>query len=421
MNGAATVRQAAVLVGGLGTRLGALAAETPKPLLEVGDRPFLAWLLRELCRYGVEQVLLLAGHGAEQVRAAAPALRAALPRPLHVTVLEEPTRAGTGGALHHARTHLDERFLLLNGDSLFDANLAALLADAAGDPVDVLGRLLLRRVEAAGRYGVVTIEADRITAFAERPPPGATGSGLMNAGIAVLSRALAEACAPVCSLEGDVLPALAQTGALRGTERGGWFIDIGVPEDLSRAQAELAGRLLGRPALILDRDGVLNVDHGYVGSRERLEWTAGARAALRTACERGWHVFVATNQSGVARGYYDEAAVRALHAHMADVLRRAGGTIDDWRYCPTHPQGSVAAYARDHPWRKPQPGMLRDLIRAWALDPARCLMLGDQETDMQAAAAAGIEGVLFDGVLSPGGDLLACVTRLLDSRAGRAA
>ncbi len=409
----ATIRQAAVLVGGLGTRLGALASETPKPLLAIGDRPHLAWLLRELCRYGVEEALLLAGHLAARVREAVPALAAALPRPLRLTVIEEPAPAGTGGALRRALPRLDERFILLNGDLLFDTNLAALLAAAAADPPGTLGHLLLRQVDDARRYGVARLAGGRITGFA---PSGDSGPALIHGGVAVLSRSVAERCGGTGSLERDVMPALAAAGALRGTVCGGWFIDIGIPADLARARAELPGRLLGRPALILDRDGVLNVDHGYVGTRERLDWIPGARAAVRAACGRGWHVFVATNQSGVARGYFDEDAVRALHAHMAETLRQAGGTVDDWRYCPTHPQGVVAAHVREDDRRKPGPGMLRSLMRAWALDPAGCVMLGDQASDMQAAAAAGIDGVLFCG-----GDLHAAVTMLLDRRAAATA
>ena len=125
--------------------------------------------------------------------------------------------------------------------------------------------------------------------------------------------------------------------------------------------------MLRRRALFLDRDGVINVDHGYVGSRERFEWMPGAREAIRAATDAGWHVFVVTNQSGVARGLLRaRPTVQALHAWMADEMRRAGGTIDDLRYCPFHPEAVLAAY-RDqaHPWRKPAPGMLLDLIRAW--------------------------------------------------------
>ena len=402
----ASVRQCAILAGGLATRLGALAAETPKPVLPVGDRPFLGWLLQEISRFGVEEALLLTGHLSDRVEASVRAIAAELPRPLRLEFTLEPMRAGTGGALFHARDRLDDRFLLCNGDSLFDCNLAGLLADAASDPEDVVGRMVLRRLDDASRYGVVETDGDRVVAFRERGAPGAAGT--INAGIYLFDRRVLDSVTSACSLERDVMPRLAKKGALRGTLARGYFIDIGIPEDFSRAQAELP-KVLRRRALFLDRDGVINIDHGYVGTRERFEWMPGARAAIRMATERGWHVFVITNQAGVARGYYDEAAVRALHAWMEDEVRAAGGTIDDIRYCPFHPEAPLAEYRRASDWRKPGPGMLLDLLHAWRLDPARCVMVGDKPIDMTAAAAAGIAGHLFAG-----GDLRQFVAPLLE-------
>src|SRR5580658_1054912 len=106
------MRQCAVLAGGLATRLGAITAEVPKPLLPIGDRPFLAWLLAELSRFGIEDVLLLTGHLSGRMQASVRDLASVLPRHLRIDVSEEPVRAGTGGALFHARARLDERFLL---------------------------------------------------------------------------------------------------------------------------------------------------------------------------------------------------------------------------------------------------------------------------------------------------------------------
>ena len=207
--------------------------------------------------------------------------------------------------------------------------------------------------------------------------------GVINGGVYLFDRRLVDHLRPACSLEADVLPGLAAAGALRGTVADGYFRDIGVPDDFARAQTEIPA-LLRRTALFLDRDGVLNVDHGYVGSRDRFEWMPGALDAIRHATQAGWHVFIVTNQSGVARGHYDEAAVRDLLDWIGDQARQAGGTIDDARYCPYHPDAAVEAYRQAHPWRKPLPGMLLDLMRAWELDPARCVMIGDQATDMQA-------------------------------------
>jgi D-glycero-D-manno-heptose 1,7-bisphosphate phosphatase len=118
-----------------------------------------------------------------------------------------------------------------------------------------------------------------------------------------------------------------------------------------------------------------------------------------------------TNQSGVAKGLYTEDDVRVMLAWIADEARRHGGTIDDERWCPYHEGGSVAAYAQPSPWRKPAPGMLLDLIRKWELDPERCVMIGDQQIDMQAAAAAGLAGRMF-----PGGNLLDFIRPMLSGK-----
>lgn len=234
--------------------------------------------------------------------------------------------------------------------------------------------MVLRQLADASRFGVVTRDGDRITGFSERPPPD-TG-GIINAGIYVFRRHLVDSLSPQCSLEGDILPHLATGAALRGTLSGGYFRDIGTPEDFACAQAEIP-HPLRRRAVFFDRDGVLNIDHGYVGTRQRFEWMPGALEAIRYVTEARWHVFVVTNQSGVARGHYDEAAV-------------------------------VDAYHRVSGWRKPGPDMVRDLIRAWKLDPARGVLIGDQPTDMAAAAAAGVPGHLF-----PGGNLLEFVQRIV--------
>jgi D-glycero-D-manno-heptose 1,7-bisphosphate phosphatase len=408
-----SVRQCVVLVGGLGSRLGALVADLPKPMLPVAGQPFLFWLLREVSRYGIEDVVLLTGHLSAVVEAALPGLAAGLPRPMRLRVSREPMRAGTGGALHHAAALLDERFLMLNGDSLFDCELGRTLAASAPEACPgVLGTLMLRHVPDASRYGVATVGQDgRITAFRARPDPSQTPGqpGTINGGVYVLDRRVLDRLGPQCSFEADVLPGLAADGLLRGIEGDGWFIDIGIPADLARAQDEVPQRL-GRPALLLDRDGVLNVDHGWVGTRARFEWIAGARQAIAEATRRGFHVFVVTNQSGIARGHYSEAEFLELHRWMLDEVLAAGGTIDDMRFCPHHPDAPLEQYRRASDWRKPAPGMILDLLRAWRLEPSRCVFVGDQPTDMEAAAAAGVRGHLF-----PGGDLLHFVRPLLES------
>ena len=164
-----------------------------------------------------------------------------------------------------------------------------------------------------------------------------------------------------------------------------------------------------RPAAFLDRDGVLNVDHGYVGSVDRLKWIPDAREAVALLTRAGYLVFVVTNQSGVARGLYGESDVQALHSEMARQIETVGGRVDAFSYCPHHPEAVDARYQLTCSCRKPAPGMLIDLAERFGVDLTDSFMIGDKPSDLEAARAAGVSGHLFNGgsLLRFVGDLLA--------------
>jgi D-glycero-D-manno-heptose 1,7-bisphosphate phosphatase len=163
-------------------------------------------------------------------------------------------------------------------------------------------------------------------------------------------------------------------------------------------QTEIRADIPARPALFLDRDGVLNEDPGYVHRWEDFHWIPGAREAVAAFNAAGWLVFVVTNQSGVGRGYYTEADVHALHAQMTLSLAEAGGRIDAYYYCPHHPEASHEAYRHpDPPDRKPNPGMLLKAMADWPVDRERSLMVGDKDADLEAARRAGVRGLKFAG------------------------
>lgn len=152
-----------------------------------------------------------------------------------------------------------------------------------------------------------------------------------------------------------------------------------------------------RPAAFLDRDGVINYNDHYVGTRERVRWMPGIAAAIRQLNAAGYYVFIITNQSGVARGMFSEDDVRALHCWMLDELNAQGARIDDVRFCPHHVEGTIDAYRLACEHRKPGPGMILDLAKAWPVDMTRSFVIGDSASDIEAAQAAGIPGFRFQG------------------------
>jgi D-glycero-D-manno-heptose 1,7-bisphosphate phosphatase len=159
--------------------------------------------------------------------------------------------------------------------------------------------------------------------------------------------------------------------------------------------ADAADRSI-RPAAFLDRDGVLNVDRGYTFRLENLKMIPTAAAAVRLLNTAGFYVFVVSNQSGVARGFFTEAAVDLFNTHIQDILKGEGAHIDAFYYCPHHPDGAIKELAIQCRCRKPAPGMLEQAARDWPIYLSRSFLIGDKDDDLAAARAFHIRGVKFD-------------------------
>lgn len=146
--------------------------------------------------------------------------------------------------------------------------------------------------------------------------------------------------------------------------------------------------------VFLDRDGTINVEKNYLHRIEDFEFIPGAEEAIALLNKNGYRVVVVTNQAGVARGYYEETDVMNLHAYINEQLKKYDAHIDDFRYCPHHPEHGIGIYKTNCECRKPNTGMLAAVVDGLSLDYAHCWMIGDNTGDINAGKNFGINTIL---------------------------
>ena len=153
-----------------------------------------------------------------------------------------------------------------------------------------------------------------------------------------------------------------------------------------------------KPAAFLDRDGIINVDFGHVGQICRLQYIPNALECIARLNRLGFLVFVVTNQAGIAKGKYSIREFDSIMNKISQDLKKFNGHLDDIRFCPYHENAIIEQFRYyDHPWRKPNPGMILDLIQTWDVDIQNSFLVGDNVTDLLAAKAANVAGFLYSG------------------------
>lgn len=374
-----------ILAGGLGTRLRSVVSDLPKCMAQVASRPFVAYLVDALTLAGFDHIVFSLGYKSEDF------LRwiGSLSTTAHVEAVVESVPLGTGGAVKFASQAIrGETFFVLNGDSFLTLDYAAMLsAHRENISRGALATLALRRMADTGRYGTVTVDDSRITAFCEKQPGN---DGLINAGVYVLQREALEGLPGKFSIEKDFFEPQVSSGRLFGFQTDGYFIDIGIPEDYARAQDDFAaGRYKLYDTLMLDRDGVIDVElvSDYVKRPEEMIFLPGALDAIAALRPYFARTIVVTNQRGVGRGLMTLDALKQVNSYLHAQVKAHGGHLDKIYY-------STGVDESD-PLRKPNPGMALQYRSDWPeADFSRSIMVGDKDTDMEFARRAGVRGVM---------------------------
>ena len=383
MSGRDRPRQAVIVAGGRGSRLGPLTENRPKAMLPIGGRPFLEWLIDVVREQGFERVLLLLGYRAADIESH---FRDGSDLGVRIDYVVTDVEDETGRRVAAALDRIDDRFLFMYCDNLwpmpFDEMWHSYTTHEAPAMVTVY-----RNDDDFTRDNVAVADDGFVATY----DPTRTGPGLggVEIGYAILER-------PLLSHIGDrneplqsiLYPTLAREHRLLAFQTSHRYYSIGKPERLAITEAFVTGS----PAVVLDRDGVLNAKAPrahYVTHWSEFRWLPGALEALRLLTDGGYRVVIVSNQAGVARGAMTADDLHALHARMLQEIDAAGGCVEAIYVCP-------------HDWdegcscRKPKPGMLFQAQRELHLDLSRTPFIGDDERDGIAAAAAGMPFMLVD-------------------------
>lgn len=376
------MKEAIVLAGGFGTRLQQAVSDVPKPMAPINGRPFLAYLLDKLQAEGIGHVILCTGYKHEQIAG----FFGNRYGKIRLSYSQETTPLFTGGAIRKALPLAgSEQVVVLNGDTFFDIPLEAFMQfhNSRKNPLSVA----LRPVDDTSRYGAVMLDnTQHITGFREKG--NQNGAGLINGGIYCLDREwlLQKQLPEKFSFEREILEK-GGTEPFCGMVCDNYFIDIGIPDDYARAQAELP--LQTARTLFLDRDGVINrrIAGDYVKAPAEFEFLPHVLEAMPKLAGHFRHIFVVTNQQGISKGRFTDRDLAQVHEYMCRNIEKAGGRIDKIYYCPEG-EGS--------PNRKPAIGMA---MQAQADFPdlvfGSALMVGDAISDLQFARNAGMTPVFL--------------------------
>ena len=377
------IQKAYILAGGKGTRLSEVVQDVPKPMAAINGFPFLHYILIQLKKQGIQEVVLLVGYLHQKIED----YFGSEYRGIKISYQIEERPRGTGGLIYELAKFSSEDILLINGDTFFDVNLSEFYASFFANDAQV--SITLKEIYNKDRYGVVVCDNNRIFDFLEKKM---VQKGWINGGVYLLRKGVFDSLdLPYSfSLEIDFFEQQKESIKMAPYFSEGYFIDIGIPEDYFLAQKEIPKLFFPKIddtwTLFLDRDGVINthMPEDYVKKMSEFVPVEGSIEAIAALSKRFQLTLVVTNQQGIGKGLMTEMELEKIHLHLQELVKKAGGRIDEIYYCPY--LSSIKPRCR-----KPNPGMgLQAKSDFPAIDFKKSIMVGDMPSDMDFAKNLGM-------------------------------
>ncbi|MGH9613743.1 MAG: HAD-IIIA family hydrolase [Bryobacteraceae bacterium] len=398
--------QLVIVAGGKGTRLKERLGNLPKPMVDVAGKPLLAHQVLLARNYGIEDIVFLAGHGAEAIR---DYFGDGSRWGARIRYFEEERPLGTAGAVLSVADRLAGRFLVMYGDTILNVDLSRFWRshEASG----AAASLFLHPNDHPADSDLVELDENSLVVAFHPYPHDAKRyyANLVNAALYVIER---DALLPwkgrtdLPDFGKHLFPHMLAAGAaLHGYRSPEYIKDAGTPERLDRVIADYRSGKIERgsfatpaPAVFLDRDGTLNEEVNRVKSAEELRVFDGAAAAIRLLNRSEYRAVIITNQPVVARGDCTEEELHRIHNRLETELGREGAYLDAIYFCPHHPDKGFPGERPDLKircdCRKPETGLIRRAVADLNLDLGRSWLIGDSSADTKTAANARISSIL---------------------------
>lgn len=373
-----------ILVGGRGSRISKYSKGVPKPLTKFNKVTFLDLLLNYYCKFEFKEVILLSGYKSHLFKKK---YHNKMKNLIKIRVLEELNPLGTGGALRNIKQIIKNDFILMNGDSYFEINL-----NEINYKLDKPAHIFLiknKNYKSNQKLSNLNCDKKNLIHLSKK-------NNYMNSGIYYFKKEIFKFFPnkKIFSLENELLENLINKKKVSGTVQNGFFLDIGTPQNLKFGKKNIR-KILNKPALFLDRDGVINIDKGYTHKIKDFKLMPNILKILKYINKKKFNIFIVTNQAGIAKKKFTINEFYKFQNHLKNYFIKHNVYINDLRYCFFHPNSKIKKFKKRSNFRKPGNLMIESLFREWFIDRKNSLMIGDKKKDFDAAKKSKIKFIYY--------------------------
>ena len=375
-------RECVILAGGYGTRLGKLTKKTPKPLIKINRKPFLLHLIDNIYRQGIKKFYILTHYKHEIFLKILPKKY----KEAKIQIIKEKKKLGTAGSINNIKKKLNKKFFVVNGDTFFDINLRD-LEKTTNDAKSNIGVSIVSSEDHIGYKSYKINKFNEVTDYNFSK----SKKKLVCGGVYFFNKKILSKFKKleILDIDKDLIQGNLNQKII-AKKYNSDFIDIGSPRSLKRSKNFIKKKNM-RPCVFLDRDGVINEEKKYVHRRKDFVWRKNIFKAIKLLNDKGYQIFVITNQAGIAKGFYSEKQFNKLNDWMLEEFNKKGSFIDKVYYCPFHPEAKLKKFRKKTNLRKPGNGMILKAFKEWKIIKSKSFLIGDSITDLSAGKKSGID------------------------------